>query len=269
MAIRRINAKRDDSQANVNPRFHTEDGRVVPIWSITNELDRKEYYLTPEVSEWKVLEAARTGQPIPAGYVVTEDETIHTGRVCAVETREERIMSDVWENVTRALVFSPETKGQKMWQYGPEQTSDYMWVHVQTTGNYLTAGFATVDADPALLVEYNRIEKEKADALQKRLADERAAAIRHEVCKGKIVKVNRGRKVAKGTTGKVFWIGENSYGRTVGIALTPRLCQKAGRNGRMFDSYVDVVFVSMANVDVVGSESDAALAAALEAWEKG
>jgi len=50
-----------------------------------------------------------------------------------------------------------------------------------------------------------------ADALRAQAADN------GEIVKGCDVIVSRGRKVAKGTTGQVFWIGDKGYGPTLGL----------------------------------------------------
>lgn len=42
-------------------------------------------------------------------------------------------------------------------------------------------------------------------------------AERNRLARGKRVCVRRGRKVAKGTIGEIFWIGNNGYGESVGI----------------------------------------------------
>ena len=268
MAIRTISIRRDNSPNNVNPKFHKPDGTVIPHWdSAVCNTPRSEYYLTPEVNEWSLISIARAGKPLPAGYILEKDETTHEGRVMAVTSADERIMSDVWEIVTRAMVFSPETVGQKTYEYGPVQESPYISVHVHTTGNYLSWGEAVVDCDPEIIAQWTRECEEKRQREEKARYEREAQVRRSEVVVGKIVRVNRGRKVAKGTTGKVFWIGNNGYGQSVGIALTPRKGMKSGRNGRSYESFLDVVFVSLTNVDVVGAESDDTLTAALAAWE--
>jgi hypothetical protein len=76
----------------------------------------------------------------------------------------------------------------------------------------------------------------------------------------------KGRKVPKGTFGKVFWIGNNGYGSTVGIALTNKK-EKKYRNGRLYETYIDIAFVNLSYVEVVGAESDEAISHAITAWE--
>jgi len=86
--------------------------------------------------------------------------------------------------------------------------------------------FITYDATPEVKAEweaYKAAEKAKADQERKRAeaarakweAEQEAAAPKP----GRKVIVIKGRKVAKGTTGKVFWHGQTLYGRRVGIVL--------------------------------------------------
>jgi len=268
MAIRIVNCDRDNSPGNVNPKFHRPDSTVIPHWNqeVCN-VPRSEYYLTPEVSEWAVIGAVVAGKPCPAGYLIRKDETTYTDRVCKVKSAEERIMSDVWEIVTRALVYTPETKGRRQGEYGPVQESDYIWVHVGVSGNYLFSGAATVDAPADIIARWETMEADRIEREETAQREATARAIRQQVTSGKVVRVNRGRKVVKGTVGKVFWEGNNGYGATVGLALTPRTGPKVGRNGRTYESFLDVVFVAATNVDVVGWESDDAMATALATWK--
>jgi hypothetical protein len=41
-----------------------------------------------------------------------------------------------------------------------------------------------------------------------------------EIIVGATVEVVKGRKVAKGTVGEVFWVGDNGFGVSVGLSLT-------------------------------------------------
>lgn len=269
MAIRKIQIRRDNSPSNVNSTFHKPDGTVIPHWDAAIcTTPKNEYYLTPEVNEWSLISIARACKPLPPGYILEKDETTFVGRVMEVTSKEQRIMSDVWEIATYAMVYSPETVGQKQWEYGPIQESPYLSVNVHITGNYLSNGEALVDCDPKIIEQWKRECEEKHQREVKAQREREAQAIRSQVTINKIVKVNRGRKVPKGTMGKVFWIGNNGFGESVGIATTPRRGMKAGKNGRSYESYLDIVFVNASNVDVVGSESDEALQSAINAWDK-
>ena len=63
------------------------------------------------------------------------------------------------------------------------------------------------------------------------------------ITKGDKVKVVRGRKVAKGVVGKVFWKGQTKFGVSVGIALSDR----RDASGK----WADVAFTSPSNLEVV------------------
>jgi hypothetical protein len=258
MAIRTIRIRRDDSPNNVNPKFHRPDGTVIPFWS--RELYNvpvNEYYLTPEVSQSVLIALAREKKPLPPGYILEKDETTYEGRVVSVFTREERVMSDVWEYVTKAIVYSPETLGQKMYN-GQIQSSSFLEVVVHSTGHYLSYGEAEVDASSHIIAQWEQECEQQRKREEAERLEREAQARRSEVTVGKIVKVMKGRKVPKGTFGKVFWVGNNGYGTSVGIATTNK--KEKGR-------YLDVVFTSIHNVQVVGAESDEAMNAAIAQWE--
>lgn len=71
--------------------------------------------------------------------------------------------------------------------------------------------------------------------------------------RGKVVSVNRGRKVAKGTIGQIFWIGNNGYGESVGIIALDGMKH----------------FTASSNVDVVSaSPEQAATLSTLQAESK-
>lgn len=114
----------------------------------------------------------------------------------------ERVMSDIYADVSRCFVWNPETRT----------------VETVTLGSYFelctTFGRAVVDASPEILAEVARQAADKA--ARKAAADKaRAEAIRNAPEHGKLMTVTRGRKVPVGTTGRVFWMRD---GR-VGLAL--------------------------------------------------
>lgn len=93
---------------------------------------------------------------------------------------------------------------------------------------------------PAWVVAFYAIAKsvEEHQAAAKRAAEKVAAEAAVEAVTvrwGKTVKVVRGRKVPKGTVARVFWMGENKWGWSVGLELD---------NG-------DRVFTALHNVEVV------------------
>jgi hypothetical protein len=81
-------------------------------------------------------------------------------------------------------------------------------------------------------------------------ANETAAKVESgEVVKGATVVVARGRKVAKGTTGIVRWLGEDSYGKA--------------RAGLAVEGTQGLVYTAASNLDVVTTEPVAVPATAL------
>lgn len=79
--------------------------------------------------------------------------------------------------------------------------------------------------------------KEINELIDRELTD---LAERQEIVSGDNVVVFKGRKLPKGTKGKVFWIGDSGYGTSVGLTFGgPK-----GPNGR----YEDAVFVAYGNV---------------------
>jgi len=96
---------------------------------------------------------------------------------------------------------------------------------------------------PAWVVAFYTIAKaEEARMARERRNAERARREAEEEARrpghGKTVKVVRGRKVPKGTVGKVFWFGETRYGWRVGLEV----------NGER-------VFTDARNVEVVVPEA--------------
>lgn len=82
--------------------------------------------------------------------------------------------------------------------------------------------------------------------------------IRSTIRRGDVVTVARGRKYAKGLTGKVFWLGQDNYGNTkAGIATSDRR-DVSGRN-------LDVAWVALANLDKTPTGGDAARIGELQA----
>lgn len=86
------------------------------------------------------------------------------------------------------------------------------------------------DATPEVMAAYNAWQERIAQAARERREREEAA----RPDKGKTLRVARGRKVAVGTEGLCFWVGQSAYGVRVGLE-TP--------TGR--------VFTALSNVEVV------------------
>ncbi|MFA6235448.1 MAG: hypothetical protein WC824_14830 [Bacteroidota bacterium] len=132
----------------------------------------------------------------------------HEGLVLvASETRCERVMSDIYSDETYAQVWNPE-KGEAE------------WIHINSCFELFAGprGLAVVDATPETL---KARDEWKAELDRKHQYEERLVAEYNRKQawdspeRGKQMRVVRGRKVAKGTEGLVFWVRE---GR-VGLAL--------------------------------------------------
>jgi hypothetical protein len=259
MAIRNIQVTRIADQTTINAKYFDENGKLT-VFSWQSSLPA-DYWLTETVSEYDALRNARNGVETP-GYK-TVDETTWEGRVLLVSTATERIMSDVWEDVTTAVVYSPETKGQKMGYYGTQDT-DYLHVNVGCTGDYMRTYSAEVDA-PEDIIKKWKFDCEQATIRHQHAERERIALnVRNKVTVGKMVKVTHGRKVKPGTVGYVFWVGDNGYGESAGIAIT----QKKVKKGK-YENWADVVFVNTNYLHVLGSESNLGMIVAMWAWDTG
>lgn len=173
----------------------------------------------------------KNATPTVAKHVVGVNNTLF------IETAVERVMSDIWENVTRAYFFNEETGHiESRWydnsdEYKMELTFDANRKNViQSVG----------------VRSYNR---HYANALRNAQYEASNVAV-----KGRIVRVNRGRKVAKGTEGKVFFVKEGQYGVQLGLALDDELETRTSANGKSYQSYKNVVWVAASNCDVVNPE---------------
>ena len=152
----------------------------------------------------------------------------YVGQVVKVYSKEERVMSDMWDTAFYAVVRVSGFYEVKSLGYRDFcQNNDV----------------ATVDAAPEEIAAYEAFVKAESEAAAKKRQEEADAKERITVNIGKMVEVVRGRKVAKGTIGQVFWMGQNQYGWTVGLRTSDKLDEK----GR----FADVVFVAKGNVEVV------------------
>lgn len=141
-----------------------------------------------------------TSPKVPTG------EVKYAGAVLSIDTNCERVMSDVWEYMTYALVWDA-AEGR------PTR------VFLRGEGSEVSAT-AEVDATPEVVAAHEAWlaarEAEKAAAEEAR-REEAAEARLREVRRGCRAVVARGRKVAKGTEGRVFWLGNGTYGWRAGL----------------------------------------------------
>ena len=138
-------------------------------------------------------------------------EVTHEGLVIRTYSEDRRVMSDIWSIERFALVWNPETNSSES-------------VHI---GGAFECNTRSGDAVVDILPEYLAIHEAQEEAA--RIANEeyqrkaheerarkRALAAHNYPERGKVMRVVRGRKVPKGTTGKVFWVN----GGRVGLALS-------------------------------------------------
>lgn len=132
----------------------------------------------------------RTTRDWTTGAAVETVETLFAGATLAVHYNTTRVMSDVWESLPYATVYNAATgKVEIVWHDGKNAVVDATPEVVAAANAWLLT--ATADAHKGTWD--NRVANAVADA--------------HKVTKGKTVTVVKGRKVPKGTTGEVFWVG--------------------------------------------------------------
>lgn len=115
-------------------------------------------------------------------------------------------MSDVWAEMTRAVVWDPATGSPYKIPLGNSE--------------FGTDKVAYTDATPETVAAYDAWEAARAAeaaAAAEARREERAAARLREVVRGCRAVVARGKKVAKGTEGRVFWIGPGNFGPRAGL----------------------------------------------------
>lgn len=144
---------------------------------------------------------------------IESTRTSHEGVVLTTAwVEEERVMSDIWANVSYCLVWNPQTNQAQRVCLGQ---------HFELCNTF---GEAIVDVDPAILATHQaqqeaaRLAHEEAE---RKLAEgrtiERMRADWNRPEKGKMMQVIRGRKVPKGTFGRVFWVDDLRNPTRVGL----------------------------------------------------
>lgn len=154
--------------------------------------------------------------------------TDYVGLVVASDCPCLQVMSDIWDYVPTATVFDDNGK--------------YFTVSAKEMKDI------TVDASPERIAAYKA--KVAADAYARQLKIRKDAAMKelNTVRYGKMVEVVRGRKVAKGTIGKVFWMKATHFGMKVGIAIG----DERDANGR----YANVTFTYLCNCETVVKDEE-------------
>jgi hypothetical protein len=187
---------------------------------------------------WSAKAATYTdygGVAIDGNYPVVARPT-YAGAVLGTTGRDVRIMSDVWAWITYARVWD----GTNILEVA---------VGNSEFGDDATA---VVDATPEVLAAVAVYEAAAGKAHAKLMVAasiDRVVAEASRVAVGKDVTVVKGRKVAKGTTGRVFWMGASTYGYRVGLALA---------DGSR-------VFTALSNVEVTNPDEYMDVAGAMDA----
>jgi len=145
----------------------------------------------------------------PQNHSQHPGETLHEGLVVHKYSREERVMSDVYDICHYALVWDIE-KGETF------RVSLGCSLSIGAPSAVVDAPKDVRDAYEA----YKALEEAKSRlySANKRVRENREGSLKgwNEPKKDRVMKVVRGRKVPQGTVGRVFWLRD---GR-VGLALT-------------------------------------------------
>jgi hypothetical protein len=168
-------------------------------------------------------------------FRVKSDVEKFVGCVVLVRSRQERIMSDVWAEVTVAVVWDSEIQS-------------FREAHVSTDGfnGHWSSAVVTVDGTPEVFEYYEAYLRGEFVRMTLAQFDREVEYRRVEAATirvGKTVQVVRGRKIPQGTKGIVFYQKEGRWGTQLGIRTSDR---KEGRN------WADAVWVAETNCAVVG-----------------
>ena len=155
----------------------------------------------------------RERDPDTGKEVWIDDGETHVGLVMSESFKtEERVMSDIYADVSHCWVWNPEKKHREQVTLG---------YHFELGHRF---GFPVVDIDPEILRAWQ--EEQAEAALRQREANEahREAELEAEAerelkepKKGDRAVVVKGRKVPKGTVGVIIWEGSNQYGPRIGL----------------------------------------------------
>jgi hypothetical protein len=153
--------------------------------------------LLKDIVSW---EDGKLGVDIPAGTVS------YSGAVLRIKSKNERIMSDVWDTVSYAEVWNG--KGVTDISLG---CSEFGWAYA-----------VDIDATPDVVAQANdwllalKVAEFEADRLT---AISRARSAAEKVAPGKEIVIVKGRKVPIGAEGRVFWVGPDKFSRYGGLRI--------------------------------------------------
>jgi len=179
-----------------------------------------------------------------------------------------RIMSDVWADLTFAVVYEPSDDISENTLCDTKDDSarkkPHMFRRIQIGNSEFPDGLvelrrAAIDAPEWLLDVYQGAKAGTKFLEAEADYDQFHRVIQNNgrmVKKGSIVRVVRGNKITKGTEGLVFWAGDSNWGLKVGIAIplkdgSYRMVERQGKKGRMYKSYEDVEWTYSKNVECI------------------
>jgi hypothetical protein len=173
------------------------------------------------------------------GKDVEGEAVTHRGLVIGTVGRNEQVMSDMWEFFNYAIVWDVAEGHPREINVGSPGIGAYTLAEVEVDASVAIQALA--DAYDAAREESGQAKAALAYADEEARLDVEDWG---EVEKGKVMVVARGRKVAKGTTGKVVWYGpsKGSYG---GIRAGIATDDERDASGR----HVNVVFVDAKHLD--------------------
>ena len=177
-----------------------------------------------------------TALPYPSTEKVTK--TFAVGTTLKVMYKTYQVMSDIWEQGLCAEYWDEER--------GCVETADW-----------IDSG-SKVDATPDVIAKAESwlYDRKYQSSFQKRKSYEEQESRR--IVKESLVRVVSGR-TAKGTEGKVAVVIQRAYGMgyrstvedKLGIATSEVKVKVPGRNGQVYDSYRDIVWVWARNCELV------------------
>jgi hypothetical protein len=160
----------------------------------------------------------------------------YKGQVLAVyKNVSYQIMSDIWGYADEALVWDKENKCAKKIHI---RACDYTWD---------TPSYAEVDATKAVKAAYRKNLINTEFGIRKARALKEAG----EIVKDCMVEVVKGRKVPKGTKGKVVVMMDRETGwgyrryvaTKLGIATSDVMVDVLGKNGKTYKNHLDMEWV--------------------------
>ena len=177
--------------------------------------------------------------------IVKTPVTIASGTTLYIKTESERIMSDVWEMITKAFYWDPA-----------QNVIREQWLDTKEDKVVVDADFDAI-LPTIEKVQYGKFLAQELDAAK----DESE----NPAVRGREVRVIKGRdKSVKGTVGKVVVVKEMQYGMGYRSVMAPKLgialddvMVEVVRNGKTYTNYKNMIWVWAHNCEVVNPTPDA------------